>query len=123
MKYLILIHHNPDTRAIWDSFTDEQQAAGMQLYLDLNRELMRSGELVAAEALADPSTSTLVQVREGGVVATDGPFSEAKEHLGGFYLVDVDSLERAIEIAARIPEAQATRIEVRPIMTHAALEM
>ena len=59
----------------------------------------------------------------GRTVAGDGPYVETKEHLAGFYLVDVDSRERAIEIAGRIPEAAIGGVEVRPILTYSALEM
>jgi hypothetical protein len=65
--------------------------------------------------LAAPNTTKVVRVREGVRGVTDGPYSEAKEQLAGFFLVDVDTPERAEEIAARIPEAQFFAVELRPI--------
>lgn len=124
MKYLILIYHNPQARQIWESFSEAEQAEGLKTYADLNQELAASGELIVTEALADPSLAKRVTVSEDGRMTTsDGPFAEAKEHLAGFYLVDCDSMERAIEIAARIPEASLGLLEVRPIMTYSGLEM
>ena len=123
MKYLILIHQNRGAREQFASFPPEVQAAGMQAYYDLNSELTRTGEMVSAEALSDDSTATVLSLKGGSVVTSDGPFAESKEMLAGFYLVDVTSLDRALEIAARIPEAQAGArdVEVRAIMDTAAM--
>ena len=123
MKYLILIHQNRGAREQFASFPPEVQAAGMQAYYDLNAELAGTGELVSAEALADDSTGTVLSLRSGTVVTSDGPFAESKEMLAGFYLVDVASLKRALEIAAKIPEVQAGAgdVEVRAVMDTAAM--
>ncbi|HSK32570.1 MAG TPA: YciI family protein [Propionicimonas sp.] len=123
MKYLILIHQNRGAREQFASFPPEVQAAGMQAYYDLNAELTRTGEMVSAEALSDDSTATVLSLRSGTVVTSDGPFAESKEMLAGFYLVDVTSLDRALEIAARIPEVQAGAgdVEVRAVMDTAAM--
>jgi hypothetical protein len=123
VKYLLLIYHNPEARQLWETFTEEQKAEGLALYAALNNDLAASGELVATEALEDPSAASRVTVSDGRTVAGDGPYVETKEHLAGFYLVDVASRERAIEIAARIPEAAIGGVEVRPILTYSALEM
>jgi hypothetical protein len=123
MKYLLLIYHNPGTRQIWDSLSQSQRAEGLAAYAELNEELAASGELIVAEALAEPPLAKRVTVRDGQTMTSDGPFAEAKEQLAGFYLVECDSLERAVAIAARIPEAPVAEIEVRPIMTYAGLEM
>jgi len=71
----------------------------------LMKELTESGELVGGEALADPSNTKTVRGRASFPVITDGPFAEAKEHLGGYLVVDCESLEGATEIAARWPNA------------------
>jgi hypothetical protein len=123
MKYLLLIYHNPGSRQIWESFSDEQRAEGLQAYPTLNKDLAASGELIVAEALAEPSEATRVSVHDGQTVTSDGPFAEVKEQLAGIYLVDCDSIERAVEIAARIPEADMGLIEVRTILTYSGLEM
>jgi hypothetical protein len=123
MKYVILIHSNPHSRGIWESMPDEQRAEGLTVYAQLNRELVASGELIATEALADPSHSKQIVIRDGQTMATDGPFAELKEQLAGFYLVECESVERAIEIAGRIPEAELGLVEVRPVMHYEGLEM
>lgn len=122
MKYLILIHQNRAARATRMTTPDDVQMAGLQAYLTLNADLAASGEFISGEALADDSTSTVLSLRSGSVVATDGPFAESKEVLAGFYLVDVASRERAIEIAARIPDltAGAGDVEIRPVMDYSA---
>ena len=123
MKYLLLIYHNPEARQLWESFSEEQKAEGLALYAALNNDLAASGELIVAEALESPASASRVSVTDGRTVAGDGPYVETKEHLAGFYLVDVASRERAIEIAARIPEAAIGGVEVRPVLTYSALEM
>ena len=118
MKYLILIHSNPQSREIWESFTDEQRTEGFAYYTALSDDLVSTGELVVTEALADPSMGTRLPAQAGSVVATsDGPFAEAKEHLAGFFLVQCDSMERALEIAARMPESELGLVEVRPVLS------
>jgi hypothetical protein len=117
MKYLILINGNEKSRAVWESFTDEQRSAGYELYAALHQRLQASGELVAAEALTDPSLAVRVPARDSSLIATDGPFAEVKEQLNGFYLVDCESLDRAVEIAEGFPEAAYGLVEVRPVLT------
>ncbi|MDP8932048.1 MAG: YciI family protein [Actinomycetota bacterium] len=120
MKYVLLIYDNPDTR---EAFFGEG-ASGLMGEVDaLMRELAESGELVGAEALADPSNTKTVRVRGGVPAITDGPFAEAKEHLGGYLVVDCEGPERATEIAARWPNARFCAMEVRPIMDEAGTEM
>jgi hypothetical protein len=123
VKYLLLIYHNPRTRQVWEAFSKAQRAEGLAAYAALNEDLAASGELIAAEALADPQHGKRVAVRDGRLVASDGPFAEVKEQLAGFYLLDCESMDRAVAIAARIPEAAVAQIEVRPIMTYTGLEM
>lgn len=123
MKYLLLIYHNPGTRQIWETMSDEQRAEGLAAYRALNEELAASGELIVTEALADPPLAKRVTVRDGQTLTSDGPFAEAKEQLAGFYLLECEDIERAVAIAARIPEAPVAQIEVRPVMTYSGLEM
>ena len=92
-------------------------AAGrLAMYAALMEGLIASGELIVSHALADPSLSRRVSVQEGRTLTTDGPFAEAKELLAGFVLVECESIERAIEHAARVPEAALGLVEVRPVM-------
>ncbi len=118
MKYVILIYSNPESRAAWNGFSEAQRAEGMAAYALLNEELTASGELIVSEALTGPSLGRGVTVRDGEVSTTDGPFAEAKEHLAGFFLIECDSLDRATEIAARVPEATLGLVEVRPVMIY-----
>ena len=87
MKYLILIYSNPASREIWEGFSDEQRAEGFRYYGAITEELAASGELIVTEALADPSLTRRVTVRDGQTLTSDGPFAEAKELLAGFYLL------------------------------------
>ena len=112
MKYVVLIYGNPASRTAWEGMSDEQRAAGLALYQQLNDDLDASGERIVSERLAFPELTK----RIGGGMITDGPFAEAKEFLAGFYLLDCDSEERALEIARRIPEASFGVVEVRPVM-------
>ncbi len=117
MKYLILINGNPKSREAWEGFTDEQRAEGYERYAVIHQQLVASGELVASEALTDPSLAIRIPARDGGVMSTDGPFAEVKEQLNGFFLVDCESLDRAVEIAEGIPEAAFGLVEVRPVLS------
>jgi hypothetical protein len=123
MKYLILIHSNPTTRKLWESLSADQRSAGLAGYAALREDLTASGELIVSEALADPSLSKRIIVRDGETMTTDGPFAEVKEHLAGFFLIECESLERAIQHASRIPEAPYGVVEVRPVMDLKAFEI
>jgi hypothetical protein len=116
VKYMILIHSNPQFQERWDALTEDQRDHFGRDHLALSEELSGSGELVASEGLADPSLGIRVTAREGEPMTTDGPFAEVKEHLAGFLLVDCDSSERAVEIAARVPDAVWGLVEVRPVL-------
>ncbi|MEV6830853.1 YciI family protein [Amycolatopsis sp. NPDC051102] len=111
MKYVVLIYGNPESRKAWEGMSDEQRAAGLAYYQQLNDDLDASGERIVSERLAFPELTKRV-----GSSATDGPFAEAKEFLAGFYLLDCESEDRALEIAAKFPEASFGKVEVRPVM-------
>jgi hypothetical protein len=123
VKYLILIYSNPASREIWNGLSEEQRAEGWRAYAAINEDLAASGELIVTEALADPSLGRRVSIRDGRTMTTDGPFAELKEHLAGFFLIECASLERAVELAARIPEAALDLVEVRPVLEMTGLEM
>jgi hypothetical protein len=113
MQYILLIH---DDESQWGTFSDEQREAFMQEYFAYTNELRESGALVTASQLQPTSTATTVHVRDGEALTTDGPYAETKEQLGGFYLIDVESLDEAIEWAAKIPSARWGKVEVRPLV-------
>jgi hypothetical protein len=123
VKYLILIYSNPASREIWEGFSDDERAEGFRYYAALTEELAASGELIVTEALADASLTRRVSVRDGRTIASDGPFAEAKELLAGFFLLDCDSMDRVVEIAARVPEAELGLVEVRPVLELGGTEM
>ena len=106
MKYLCLVYLEQDKlHAVPDR---ECQACG--------DGFRKSGLLLAAEALEPTETATTVRVRNGKMSITDGPFAETKEQLGGYFVVDVTGLDRALELAAQIPGAKMGSIEVRPVL-------
>jgi hypothetical protein len=122
VKFLLIMHNNP---AVWESLTESERDEVMTGHGDFIKTIQESGEMIVTQALADPSNTVVVRVRGGVPVVTDGPYLEAKEFLGGYYLVDVASRERAIELAALIPDArfEGLGIEVRPVMFSAGMEM
>ncbi len=123
MKYLILIYSNPHSRQAWEGFSDAQRGEGLSLYAALREDLIASGEMIVSEALANPSLTRRVTVRDGQTMTTDGPFAEVKELLAGFFLIECESIDRAIEYAARVPEAALGLVEVRPVMDLSGFEL
>jgi hypothetical protein len=116
VKYVVLIYSNPMSRQLWDSLSGAERAEGLAYYAGLAQTLAESGELIVTEALAGPDKAKGVLVYEGITTTTDGPFAEAKEHLAGFFLLDCESMDRAIEIASEVPEAEyGGLVEVRPV--------
>jgi hypothetical protein len=85
-------------------------------YFAFTDAIKKSGHYVAGEALQPVQTATTVRVRNGKSSATDGPFAETKEQLGGYYLIQARDLNDAIQVASRIPSARLGSVEVRPIM-------
>jgi hypothetical protein len=119
MKYLLLIYSNPET---WKAMSADIDSV-MAEVAEIISELTASGEWVGGEALADPVNTRTVRVRDGVPAVTDGPFLEAKEHLAGYCVIECDSVERALEIAARWPDARYNAVELRPVMTESGAEM
>jgi hypothetical protein len=123
VKYLILVLSNPHFQQRWEGLTEAQRERFERDHLALTEELKASGELVVSEGLADPALARRVTIRDGAISTTDGPFAEAKEHLAGFYLLDGVSEERAVEIAARVPDAVWGLVEVRPVLDMSTLDL
>jgi hypothetical protein len=117
MQYLLLIH---DDEQAWQSFSDDVREGYMQEYYAYTEQLRESGALVDANQLQPSSTATVVHVENGTLLTTDGPFAETKEVLGGYYLIDVETLDEALEWAAKIPSARSGHIEVRPVVMREA---
>ncbi|GIJ26683.1 hypothetical protein Vqi01_18450 [Micromonospora qiuiae] len=123
MKYVILIHSNPQP---WGHPTSDYLGAHQALPAEVRdrlnaefeqvmAELQANGELLGGEALGDPANARLYRWRDGEPLASDGPYSEAKEHLAGFFLIDVAGQARAEEVAARFSGPDET-VELRPLM-------
>ena len=123
MKYMLLMNYSRGVPPMTEWAPDEIKASGAHM-MAIHEELAASGELVGAEGLSGPQAAKIViHDGVGAPVVTDGPFPEAKEFLAGYWLVDVESEERAIEIAARTSAAPgpggrptAREIQVRPVM-------
>jgi hypothetical protein len=113
MKYLMAIYANEAAEA---QLPAEEMQAMMGAYYQFTTEVKQKQVYVAGEALHPTSSATTVRVRDGKTTATDGPFAETKEQLGGFYLLDCRDLDEAIEYAAKIPGSAHGSIEIRPIM-------
>jgi hypothetical protein len=113
MRYLLLIYGDETG---WTNATEEEMATTMAAHQAFSEAVGGEGILRGGEALADTTTATTVRVRDGEALLTDGPFAETREQLGGFYLVECDTLDQAIGAARRIPEAATGSVEVRPIL-------
>ena len=109
MKYMILIHSNQQSLKLWETLTEQQQMDFGRGHLKLTEEMAEAGVLVVSEGLADPALARWVSARDGETIASDGPFAEVKEHLAGFYLIECESLDEAIEWAAKVPDARSAR--------------
>jgi hypothetical protein len=113
VKYMLLIYQNP---AAWAALPDDERTAMMNGAGELMADLEKSGEWVGGAALLPPTASKGVRLRDGLPVVTDGPYIEAKEQLAGYLTVDVADEERALEIAARWPDARHWGMEVREVI-------
>ena len=112
MRYACLVYFDPQKL-----FNQSLEAEAVLAEVGPHRaELRASGNLVASEALKLPHEAMTVQVRDGKMSVTDGPFMETKEMLGGFMLVEARDLNHALQIAAKIPIAKIGFIEVRPVV-------
>ncbi|GAA2358175.1 YciI family protein [Dactylosporangium salmoneum] len=113
MKYLLLINMNPDVWATLTQADIDEVMAGHETFI---KTITESGEMIRTDALGPVEESAVVRVRSGAQTVTDGPYVEAKEFLAGFYFVETATKERALELAAMIPDAKWNAIEVRPII-------
>ena len=116
MKYMLLIYGNEE---LWGSFDPEEFQEVVKETDAQLAELQRTGEFVGAYGVADQDQARQVHLVDGSPVVTDGPYIEAKEYIGSFTIVDVDSEERAFEIAAQNPFARVGQVEVRALLHEA----
>jgi hypothetical protein len=118
MKYMLLSY---DDEKYWQEAGEDVHRAGIAEAVELAHDMARQGKYIMAAPLGWSNTATSVRVRNGKPVITDGPFAETTEVLGGFYLIEADSIEEALAFAARHPGARKGTVEVRPVMEIAGL--
>jgi hypothetical protein len=113
MKYMLLIYTAEDAGPAVGSPEAELE---MKRYFEFSQEVAKKGLVVGGDPLEPAITATTVRVRDGKRLTTDGPFAETKEVLGGYYILDCENLDQALEYAAKIPGAEYGSVEVRPVM-------
>ena len=113
MHYVMLIY---GSEMAYNNMTDAEREKILQGHYAFNDEVQKRGVVVGGQPLQPPRLATTVRVRDGKTIATDGPFAETIEQLGGTYVLDCKDLDEAIEWAAKIPEAKLGSIEIRPAM-------
>jgi hypothetical protein len=119
MKFLLLLYGD---EARWADFSPEDAAESMKVWSAFGQEMIDAGAYLAGEGLAPTAEAKTVRIRDGEAVHTDGPFAETREQLGGFYLLECDGLERALEWAAKVPALSwGGSVEVRPVMDYEAV--
>jgi len=112
MKFLCLIY---DEEKKWAVMPKAEVETVMAEYRAFTESIKKSGQYIGGERLQPTRAARTVRIRNGKTSATDGPFAETKEQLGGFYLIDAKDISDAVEVASRIPSARLGSIEVRPI--------
>ena len=115
MKYACLIYADENDKSISPDPGDPGFEEMMGGYMAFSAAIEEAGVWVGGEPLELTSTATSVQLRDGEVLTTDGPFAETKEQLGGFYILECETLDEAIKWAAQIPHAATGTVEVRPV--------
>ena len=113
MQYALLLYSAEDA---WAALTEDERNGLHAEYGALTQELQSAGVMVSGAPLEAIGTATTVRARGGETLTTDGPFAETKEQLGGYYIVDVGSIDEALAWAAKIPGASHGSVEVRPVM-------
>ncbi len=114
MKYMLHIYM-PEDSSVWERLSEAEKGAVSGEYFALSD----APGVTGGAQLQPPTSSTTVRVQDGRALTTDGPFLETKEALGGYYLLDVDDLDAAIELAARVPAARmGGAVELRPLVEH-----
>ena len=115
MQYMILIYNDPAREPAYGTPEFDAMMAG---FFAANDVMRADGVLRGGEALKGVETATSLRIRGGKVETMDGPFAETREHLGGYYIVEVPDLDAALKYAAMIPSATFGTIEVRPLMSY-----
>ncbi|NUT92174.1 MAG: hypothetical protein HOY78_09090 [Saccharothrix sp.] len=117
MKYLMMIYGNQEK---WDALTPEQWAEALPKFDAFNARYRGTGELLGSYGLGDAVTAKLVRREDGVPAVTDGPYLETKEYIASVYVLDVESEDRAREIAADLPYADVEPVELWPVLHESA---
>ncbi len=112
MQFMALIYGDASR---WESFSAEEREAVYERYRAFADEAGKAGVMVGGDELASPGDATTVRVRNDETLVTDGPYAEVKEALGGYFILECDTMDEAVDYAARIPGAEHGAIEVRPV--------
>lgn len=115
MQYMLLIYSEPAVEPAYGTPAFGEMMAG---YAAFSAKLRENGAMRGGEGLQGAETATSLRVRSGKVETMDGPFAETKEHLGGYYVIDVPDLDAALKYAAMVPSATYGTVEVRPVMIY-----
>ena len=113
MRYVLLTYNAPDAREAWDAMTPTEQHAEEDEYVRLVEAMRGSNAYVAAVEFDPSETTRTVRVRNGTLSVTDGPVTRSEESLTGYFMIDADSIQSAIDWAAKIPNARNGSVEVR----------
>jgi hypothetical protein len=102
-------------QSVWDGFSAAERQGVYERYRAFAKEATEAGVMVGGDELASPRDATTVRLRSDETLVTDGPYAEVKEALGGYFVLECDSIEDAVDYAARIPGAEHGAVEVRPV--------
>ena len=115
MTFMLLLWGDEGQRA---DMSEQEAAAEMERWNDYTNQLVAAGAMVSGEGLQASAASRTLRVEDGERIVTDGPFAETKEQLGGFYVIECDSIDEALDWAARVPSAEQGATEVRPVIAY-----
>ena len=112
MQYMALIYGD---QSVWDSFSPAEKESAYEQYRAFSKEAREGGVLVGGDELASTRDATTVRVRNEETLVTDGPYAEVKEALGGYFVLECETMDEAVQYAAKIPGAEHGAVEVRPV--------
>jgi hypothetical protein len=115
MQYMLLIYNDPANEPAYGTPEFQEMMAG---FFAANDKMKEAGVLISGEGLQGVETATSLRIKSGKAETMDGPFAETREHLGGYYVIDVPDLDAALTYAALIPSAHFGTIEIRPLMDY-----
>ncbi len=116
MKYMLLIYHD---ETAWNDHSEAEHQQIYGEYRALIEKLQSSGKYLGGDQLQPRTTASVVRVRDGKPLVTDGPFAETREQIGGFFMIDASNINEAVSIAGQIPSARTGAIEIRPVVAAA----